>query len=206
MHPTLEVRWFFRGRLPEEFYRWFPEAGADKPETRTDWYLYSPDRGLGIKLREGGLEIKQRLANQGKSKLAKRVRGRVEQWLKWHFPIEQTADGAMAELGESWMPVAKKRWCQHYAFTPDGAIQRVDSEDSEELMQQGCTLELSELQVWNQDWHSLCFEAFGPPEMLDQILTNTVQQVHHEIGLPVLKARDSFGYPAWLHWVRQKAP
>ncbi|QYO62479.1 hypothetical protein [Leptolyngbya sp. 7M] len=101
------------------------------------------------------------------------------------------------------MWVAKKRWCQHYAFGPDGTIQPADSEES---MQQGCTLELSELQVWDQDWHSLCFETFGPPETLEQVLTTAVQHVCHEIGLPVLKARDSFGYPTWLHRVWQNQP
>lgn len=203
MYLTLEVRWFFKGELPPEYYHWFVEAGADDPETRTDWYLYSPkNRGLGIKLRQGSLEIKQRLQNQGKCKLAKQVRGRLEQWLKWRFEIRAESVSA-AELGEYWMQVNKRRWCQHYAMLDTGAIARADSVGQ---VEQGCTLELAELQVCNQDWYSLCFEAFGQPETVEQVLNAAVHQVRDAEGLPVLKARDSFGYPDWLHQVRQKTP
>jgi hypothetical protein len=202
MHPTLEVRWFFKGELPSTCYRWFVKAGVDDPEIRSDWYLYSAkNRGLGIKLRQGSLEIKQRLQNQGKCKLAKQVRGRLEQWVKWPFEISAESLSP-AELGELWLEVNKKRWCQHYTMNAIGAIERTDSIEQVS----GCTLELAELRVCNQDWYSLCFEAFGPPESVAQVLNAVVQQVSDAEGLPVLKARHSFGYPEWLYQVQQKTP
>lgn len=208
MHPTLEVRWFLKGQLPTELHRWFVEHSAVpiEPEAREDWYLYSPkNRDLGIKLRQGSLEIKQRLGSRGACKLAKQVRGRVEEWVKWHFPLDgESGNSAIpASSDRLWIPVHKKRWSQHYAITTAKTIEQVESVDQAE---QGCSLELSDLQVSDQYWHSLCFETFGSPEALEQNLERVVQHVARNGGFPALKARHSLGYPHWLKQVRQKAP
>lgn len=203
MHPTLEVRWFLKGQLPTDLHRWFVEESTDPidPEAREDWYLYAKHHELGVKLRQGNLEIKQRVGSRGTCKLAKRVRGRVEKWVKWHFSIEQASgEAALSEPVGLWIPVQKKRWSRHYAVAAETveAVQDVDPSE------QGCSLELSDLQVHDQRWYSLCFETFGSNN-LEQNLECVVRHVVKSMGLPVLKARHSGGYPIWLKQVQQKA-
>lgn len=215
MHPTLEMRWFLKGQLPADLHSWFTEATTLplESETRADWYLCLPNRNLGIKLRQGNLEIKRRLEKQGRSKLAKRVRGKLEQWVKWHFAIEVGSDFAFDfSSGHStfqhsglWLRVNKKRWCKHYTIAANGKLKQVES------MQQakGCTLELSELQVGDQIWYSLCFEApYEAKDPVEAVATVELLRaiVETELEFPTLKARYSFGYPDWLHQVQQNEP
>ncbi|NIV28827.1 MAG: hypothetical protein GWN58_04720, partial [Anaerolineae bacterium] len=64
MYPTLEARWFMRGSIPHEVREWFArgEPAPIHEPPRMDHYLrLQRSNALGIKLREGRLEIKQRL-------------------------------------------------------------------------------------------------------------------------------------------------
>ncbi len=62
-----ELRWFYPGKLPENIQLWFQQNclidPLKSPEEREDVYLYSPGCDyLGIKLRQGRLEVKWRQA------------------------------------------------------------------------------------------------------------------------------------------------
>jgi hypothetical protein len=211
MHPTLEVRWFLQGPLPAEHYHWFMEESPlpIDSETREDWYLdVAKSRDLGIKLRQGNLEIKQRIGSRGVCKLAKQVRGRVETWVKWPFSIDAESSAAiLSDSAQLWIPVHKSRWSRHYAITSTGTIEAVAASSEAE---QGCSLELSDLQVAGQNWHSLCFETFGREISgatdLAQNLEHVVRHVVRQAGLPPLKARCSWGYPRWLQQIRPEVP
>ena len=60
---TTEVRWFRRGSIPQSVRQWFSTLGR-QPEfqpPRLDYYLRLLDGdALGIKIREGKVEVKQR--------------------------------------------------------------------------------------------------------------------------------------------------
>jgi len=68
MQLTAELRWFYRGTMERN-----SPSGSSKvnlhlapPEEREDLYLYSPEcEYLGIKLRQGRLEIKWRKVELG---------------------------------------------------------------------------------------------------------------------------------------------
>jgi hypothetical protein len=61
---SYEVRWFFDGVVPEQVTRWWAQS-VDRKDApvRTDVYFVVPNRpDLGLKLREGRLELKTRLS------------------------------------------------------------------------------------------------------------------------------------------------
>ena len=64
MFPTIEVKWFFRGAVPSGIWEWICLHGHDweKQPPRIDNYLQITEGdSLGVKLREGRIEIKQLL-------------------------------------------------------------------------------------------------------------------------------------------------
>jgi hypothetical protein len=201
MHPTIEVRWFLAGNASAEMRRWF-ERGAIPPTEeglREDWYLYSAENSsLGIKLREAKLEIKQRLQNAGIHSFGQTVQGQVETWIKWDFSLD-AEDRELPQFNQSdgfWVLVKKERASKHYRIDADGITPIETASEAE----QGCSLELTELQVWEQRWHSLGLETFGDvdqaklPEMMQFVLTDFNLT---DFNL-MLKVADSFGYPHWL--------
>jgi hypothetical protein len=200
MNPTTEVRWFLRGKAPVELSRWFGQ-GAITPtaETRADWYLHSTENSaLGIKLREAKLEIKQRLNQAGIYEFAQTVHGQVENWVKWEFLLSSGSDleSNVPQFNQSdgfWVLVKKERLSKYYCIAPDGtAPVEVETQTG-----QGYTLELTQLQVWDQDWHSLGLETFGDIAQFKQPPEHLFRQVFAGFDL-VLQAADSFGYPQWL--------
>ena len=62
MLPTTEIRWFFAGDVPAAVGAWFGRAvpAAEPPAARRDYYLQQAERrdDLGVKLREGRVEVK----------------------------------------------------------------------------------------------------------------------------------------------------
>src|SRR5215471_13262181 len=99
MLPTVEVRWFYEGDIPETTLQRFRsgELPQDKGtvEERKDVYLYlSGEDSLGIKLRgvntqrendADQLEIKRRELEGSVLTFIPGVTGRLERWMKWVF-------------------------------------------------------------------------------------------------------------------------
>ncbi|MFN2285080.1 MAG: hypothetical protein ACK2UQ_11710, partial [Anaerolineae bacterium] len=72
MFPTVETRWFYPGIIPSDVLAWYHygERAPEAQPTRIDYYLRLSDHGdLGIKLREGRIEIKQRAKQYGAQQL-----------------------------------------------------------------------------------------------------------------------------------------
>src|SRR2546422_3121611 len=67
MSTTAEVRWFFEGQVPDEIEQWFCRSNlALKAAPREDHYLLFPAvLGLGLKMREGRLEVKSLIKTLG---------------------------------------------------------------------------------------------------------------------------------------------
>lgn len=198
MFPTVEVRWFYRGKIPGEVWDWFQGAGeAVKAQpSRVDAYLRLPgNERLGIKVREGRLEIKQREEVYGVHRFQEMVEGVVEGWRKWGFPMGDrpvwlTEDEAV------WIEVRKKRWMRVY--TLEDEIVREIAWDSFPVI--GCGWEVAEVGLveMEEEWWSLGFEAFGDEEKLKDTL---LAVVGHVLGLgkpPAFEADDSYGYPGWM--------
>ena len=187
MLTSLEIRWFYAGKLPAAISDWFgqDELGGklQAPEEREDVYLYSPGcEYLGIKLRQGRLEIKWRNAELDIVHLGEGVEGKLEKWGKWM--CEDTSQESFkpeAVLGKSsWVSVKKVR------------LQR---------LYDSCAMEITQLSVNGNDWWSLAFETLGAEASKLEQLKNIATQAFETYNGSQLPAQDSYAYPTWLSLV-----
>jgi len=204
--PTAEVRWFSCGRIPPPVEAWFHQGtgGVDREPGRVDHYLHLAHvDGLGIKLRQGRIEIKQRVDQPQLVPFHERVAGLVERYHKWSFVLSEP-DSALARataVAGSWIPVRKERQLRRYRVADDGRVIPFTASASPH---RGCELELSRVEVSGETWWTLAFEAFGEPSTLRADLLAVARYVLASDGSPALPARDSHGYAAWLSRIMQE--
>ncbi|HEY9726099.1 MAG TPA: hypothetical protein V6D50_06585 [Chroococcales cyanobacterium] len=184
MLTTLEVRWFARGQPPTEVEHWFnadcPGELMRTPEEREDLYLYTPRCDyLNIKLRQGSLDVKWRKAQLGVRQFSKCWEGQVEQWLKWTCkdPDSQTMMPAEVMGKGPWISVKKVRLQRQY---------------------QAVSYELTQLNVMDDDWWSMGFEAAIEQGEQFESFERVVTQVSQTYRGPELSTEHSYAYPAWL--------
>lgn len=184
---TIELRWFYPGTIPTQIEHWFNQESLggqiESPETREDWYLYLPTCDyLGIKLRQGKLEIKWRQAEFKVLRFGDFVEGKAEKWAKWTCEDPTSKCFIPAEVAgkESWLSVKKKRSQRVYA---------------------DCAVELTQLDINGKDWWSLAFEATGEDDKLMDNLQTVASQVFQSYPGSKLQGKDSFAYPSWLSGV-----
>lgn len=205
MFPTAEVRWFFEGTPSLAVVEWFAQ-GEPKPITqpgRVDCYLRLTDGdGLGIKLRQGRLEVKQRHRQYGLVHLHQQVTGRVEGWRKWSLELAGHGRDLVSILvpAPSWIGVKKERRLRRYRV----ASQEMVAVPSEADTGEGCGLELTRIIIEGSQWWSLGFEAFGNPAGFYDTLLRVATQVFAAGEPPTLHAGDSYGYPRWLEINEQR--
>lgn len=182
MQLTAELRWFYRGTLPEETLQWFQQEQLGKyvaPEEREDVYLYLPEcEYMGIKLRQERLEVKWRKAELGVVGFGDQVEGKAEKWGKWLCEDPSAESFQLAGVvGKLWVSVKKVRAQRLY---------------------ENCAVELTQLNVGDNDWWSLAFEAVGDDVSLVDNLQTVASSVFKSHHYPKLQVEDSYGYPSWL--------
>ena len=199
MYATAEVRWFYRGQLPEAVRAWFEARGSRMAyqAPRRDRYLGLPGDSLSIKLREGRVEIKLRQQQGEFLRLHPEVTGILERWQKWSFDVADPGAAVPGILATDplWRAIDKHRGVARYRVAgsePPVAVA------PDVYPVQGCEVELVELYAGVQPWWSLCFEAFGQGRALPTALLATARQFLGGAEPPHLAAGDSCGYPAWL--------
>lgn len=201
MLTTMELRWFYRGELPLAISHWFQQDSLgehlEPPEAREDLYLYIPGCDyLGIKLRQGKLEIKWRQLEFDVLQFADRSAGQAEKWIKWTC-ADSTGTGIPKETvaKEPWISVMKTRSQRQYQVFSERSLVAVPINQS---IDQGCTVELAKLSVNHTAWWSLAFEAFGEEARLMDHLQVVADWVIQSYRGPKLLAGDSYAYPQWL--------
>ncbi len=203
MLPTVEIRWFFRGIIPGGVQAWFNQIDANFTQptiqpARTDVYLLEPgNSSLGIKLREGRIELKQRLREYGPFEFNQGMRGNVEGWRKWSFSISlgQSHHQAIGEYGNSWMDVKKERAL--FCFQVMGG--EITSTQIPEFSRGGCNLELTQIHVARKPWWSVGLEAFGDEESNLDRLVIVAKNIFAKTPTHNFSSQSSFGYPQWLN-------
>ena len=175
---SLEVRWFVRGPLAPEAEAWFASLGPDvADETRTDRYLVPTESDdLGLKIREGTVQAKQRVGAFGMRPLAPGACGGVEAWRKW------TLGSAGTVPGEGWIDVVKSRRQRPVVLLGRHAR---------------CALELSELDARGEAWWSVCLEASGASPRARWMALRESARLWLRAA-PSLNEEHAMGYPAWL--------
>lgn len=209
MYPTVEVRWFYKGEIPTKVLTDYIQGG-DEPvhfPPRTDYYFVVPGRvDLGIKLREGLLEIKQRTKTHKVHQFNLYTFGIVESWQKWGFALSQPDSGSYTDKfssrNASWSAVVKHRWLRKYEITPDRRALELPQSTT---ITNGCEWELSNVHLEGIDspWWSIAFEAFGEEHRLFDSLVTAVKKALTNIEDQNFLRTDSFSYPAWLNLVRK---
>ena len=198
MQPSMELRWFGRGTIPPDVQQWFLQ-GAFPPKAepqREDLYLSLPHNDdLGIKQREGRIEVKRRLADRGAQSFEQGTVGRLEQWVKWSFKLEDGPPTDLLEPAGSWISTLKSRSLRKFALLSKEEAQEVDPAKP---VDEGCNLELTVLRFVGNDWWSLGFEAFGQLANVERNLRLSVKQAFAADDVLALRAGDSYSYPKWL--------
>ena len=204
MLTTTEMRWFKQGNLPTAVLHWFEQdylgGQLESAAARDDVYLCLDQANvqLGIKLRQGRLEIKWRQAELGIWQFGQQVQGKAEVWGKWlcEDPTSNYFQPATVVEKNSWVSVHKVRSQRFYRVVPDASVIAVPSTESPS---QGCSIEITQLSIKGSAWWSLAFEAFGDEALLTvnlQAVANWVFSTNTS-DLKLL-AQDSYAYPSWL--------
>lgn len=216
---TLEVRWFCPGPLAgngsvlEAWFRDRPkyESGGKPapiawapapPAWRQDRYLVVPVHDdMGIKWREGRLEIKGREAALGHQVFAPGIEGCCERWLKWTYAgeaIERRFGSLFRERPpDGIVTVEKRRLQRHLRLDTSGAVVEVGPGDQRE---RGIDVELAQGRIAGTPgelYWTLAFEAFpsdAPSERFAQVVRCFLEDCP---ALPLGACR-SMSYPCWL--------
>jgi hypothetical protein len=209
LYVSTEVRWFCSGLMPQRALSWFSRVGQQPQEqpSRIDYYLDLGDYdSLGIKLREGRIEIKQREAWQGTVQLGPQFVGVMEQWRKWSWALAEPDAGLASDWisTASWIGVEKKRWLLRYQACRE---EEITPAPDGEAVEQGCQVELAQVQAQGQVGWSLSFESYGGESAGRETLLLVAARLFsgESIDLP-LSADTSYGYPKWLAMLGDKAP
>jgi hypothetical protein len=201
MLTTYELRWFSPGTIPQDIELWFEQncllEPLQPPEEREDIYLYLPNSDfLGIKLRQGRLEVKWRTAELGVVGFGEFVEGKAEKWGKW-LCCDETKESFQPNLvlnNPCWVSVQKVRYSQIYQVLGESP-QPVSSPEG---VDNGCSIELTHLIIQETSWWSLALEAFGEDVRLMNNLQLTASYLFKNYQVFKLLAQNSYAYPRWL--------
>lgn len=163
-------------------------------DARVDHYLAGTGPSLGIKVRDGSLEIKQRQQEHGRQDFSTAFSGMVESWNKWQVAI--TAEEIEAvQQDRAWLAVEKTR--QLYAFT-FSELGGVFVRDPKEFPRNGGGVELTQISLELQSWWTFGVEVFGETHKLSEILEWAFGYVIDRGVEFRLDTGSSMSYPAWL--------
>ena len=192
---TVEARWIVRGQVDAPMLAWFGRFQS-VTESREDRYLINPSMGeLSVKIRGvETLDVKVRRGDRSTLEIPRRARGHVETWQKWSFPIP-TGFGAKEGL-EDWQAVRKTRRISAFRPKDDGRAAHAEASEDDN----GCAVELTEIELDGAAWWTLGFEASGHVPRSRAVLEETAAVVFSEpmpAGLQ-LGPNDASSYASWL--------
>ncbi len=199
-YTTCEVRWFIPGAIPTNFKTWFNPS--QQPEQRTDIYLYAPVNDfVGIKLREGRLEIKWRISELGAVQFTDSVTGKVEKWRKWmcNDSTKEAFLPIQVQNNPTWVNVKKSRYLQSYQIAPGAVPEKLDNNRNLYNVKNSCNVELTLLEIYNKTWWSIALEASGEEANLIDNLCATADYLFTDFKGIELQINDSSAYPYWIN-------
>lgn len=208
MLQTVETRWFGQGDVPADIWTWFEAlpGNSEDQRPRRDLYLQPiQDDRVNVKLREGGLEVKQRQAIYGRISFSHSVAGQVERWIKWRFSLDDSSSSVatMYANHSSWVSVHKERRLKHYQLDEAGVIDTAPppTDVAGRRPEAGlmiCHLELAVVRVGRNLWWTIAYETdVQGDNTLDGLVSIAGRQF--EVRAPgQLIETNSFGYPHWL--------
>ncbi len=210
---SLETRWFFdgpSGRYPD-LRQWFetstpfPRAeGVEAPVWRgraggePDVYLLMPGcTDMGVKWREGTLQIKGRVEDLGTHRFDARHEGRVQRWIKWTYPEVPAAYRVLFTEGRrhglATASVHKTRALRIISLDPEGPREVAPGT----VLDRGVGLEMAEIELGGAQYCSVAFEAF-PDDAVTAAGFSAVATGFLSALADTLVVDASMSYPDWL--------
>jgi hypothetical protein len=154
---------------------------------------------LGVKLREGRIEIKQRYGQQAVLRFGKHTEGCVERWCKWSFELAEKSGDVAKLIGTSprWIGVKKERMLQAFRVVDDQSMENVSGWRA---IDRGCTWEIVKVKIdgAENEWWSVGFEALGEESELWDTLLIVVNRFFSMSNTPTFRVENSYSYPRWL--------
>jgi hypothetical protein len=213
-----EVRWFFKGSIDAHplLKSWVensspvkkrepvsPPKWAGRADDAPDVYIVVPGSSdMGIKWREGQLQIKGLQSSLGTQLFAGPGEGRVERWIKWSYqgpPIKQAFADWFVKTGSGGpvrVEVFKKRCLRKVRMdTLSGEKEEVDASY---LVDRGGNLEVTDLRVGSESFCSVAFETFPDDSAMHSAFTHFVNLFLQGLQGAELSESNSMSYPAWL--------
>jgi hypothetical protein len=193
---SLEIRWFSENPIPAT-ERWFEKYDliSAAQDIRTDYYLIPAlSKGMGIKLREGKIEIKSRLAKSIAKDILPNVSGLEERYQKWSFPINESTEEFQKLISDStnWLPVIKERRALILDDSDNSDIQnRIHAPGT--ILQAGCQFEYTRIFISNKTFFTIGLECFGKDYSGPDLMT-----LRDFFGDSELSLNNSMGYVDFL--------
>lgn len=211
---SCEVRWFLHGDSAqhEEIRRWFmefapfsKEAGVKPPRWQRrlrgepDVYMVLPGYAdMGIKWREGTLQIKGLVEELGPRALADRHEGRVERWIKWTYEeMPPSCQSLFASTAVDLVTVTVRKTRALRMFRFDDQLEPSEAPPGE-IFERGMGFELTDIEVAGKRYCSVAFEAFPDDASMPTDFVRVVERLLGGLESVVLGAGQSFSYPSWL--------
>jgi len=209
MVSSQEVRWFLEGGIEEyPLLRHWVEDGAVDPRWigrlggMPDVYLIVPGASdMGIKWREGQLQIKGLEGALGTQKFAGLHEGKVERWIKWSYEGKSIETAFTPWFTKSYsvariIEVHKTRCLRKVRISPF-APTPIEM-DSKSPVDRGGALEVTDLRVNDRAYTSIAFEAFPNDSGMHSDFTGFVNRFLGTLHGVDLDESTSMSYPAWL--------
>lgn len=181
MYQSKEIRWFFEQNI-EHLTKWFKDKGVEFSQVspRVDYYhIPSLSKELGIKIREGRLELKHRVSGPYSEELFEGNTGQFEEWIKWSFELKNLDEELSAILNDKgdhhWLKVRKQRMAVKLGLNEKSELQIYDPS---KLLNRGCQVEYTRIKISDDVWYTFGLEWFGEqwieikPEIMKEILGN----------------------------------
>lgn len=195
MYKSKEIRWF-SNHEEKQITNWFDSKGMsfEKVNSRTDFYLpLKRKNDIGIKLREGNIEVKHRIPKPELHNLSKHAVGYIEDWIKWSFAAadnDRLSNLIIHEKAHDWFEVYKERMGVKLTHDLNGNTilvkigQRVDY---------ACQIEYTRLMIGEIEYFTFGMEWFGEVHIQpDKSLISAI------LGNTQLPLNESKGYAQFL--------
>lgn len=183
---TREVRWFLKTPEPT-IAAWFAQLPKERVtvERRTDVYWPAGNAQVGIKWRQGRLEVKTQTKAPEPYLLQNQWVGRLESWVKQRFDLaDPSADSASNFPG---IRVEKQRHAVVLSG-PDGRVSPIGPSAAE-----GCQVEQTFLRIGSDTWYTMGLE--WPLEYFEALPESFLKVV---LNRAALVPDQSMGYPQFL--------
>ena len=158
---------------------------------------------MGIKWREGALQIKGRTASLGTQVFCGRHRGHVEHWAKWSYPDMPPAYKNLFLSGQEQdlLTVAVKKVRALRKIRVDTISGRPEEVEATALIDRALVIELTDLQIQGNSYCSLAVEAFPDDSAMHSAFGGAVEAFLSDLTDIELDAAHSGSYPSWLNTI-----